>query len=84
MADQYDAPPRLAGFTIPDAPTGVVLAVTFGQTGLWAGHVDGARRVVASLSEPRIVPDVLDVRIASDLWESGKVPEASDPPSSTN
>ncbi|MCF8606029.1 hypothetical protein L5I01_22000 [Gordonia sp. HY442] len=79
MTDQYDIEPWLSGFTIPEAPTGAVLALTFGASGIWTGRVDGRRRIVASLSEPRIVPSILDMRIAAELTENGSVPEASEP-----
>ncbi|MGO3328218.1 hypothetical protein [Gordonia sp. (in: high G+C Gram-positive bacteria)] len=79
MSDQYDTAPWLSGFTIPAAPTGAVLALTFGQSGIWTGRVDGRRRIVASLSEPRIVPSVLDMRVAAELVENGSVAEAAEP-----
>ncbi|GEE00161.1 hypothetical protein nbrc107696_06070 [Gordonia spumicola] len=69
----------LADFPIPPAPTGAVLAITFGDDGVWMGRVDGTRRVIGELREARIVPAVLDVRIAGELVENGKVPEAEDP-----
>ncbi len=69
----------LAGFSVPPTPTGAVIAVVFGASGVWMGRVDGTGRVSAELREPRIVPDVLDTRIACELIENGKAPEASDP-----
>ncbi|WOC11962.1 hypothetical protein [Gordonia sp. MP11Mi] len=79
MADQYDTPPWLAGFSVPEAPTGAVLAITFGPSGIWTGRVDGRRRIVSARSERRIVPNILDMRIAAEFVENGKVPEAADP-----
>jgi hypothetical protein len=78
MNDAHGALAWLAGFTVPSAPTGAVLAVTFADSGVWMGRVTGARDVLAELREPRIVPSVLDMRIAGELLENGKVPEASD------
>lgn len=79
MTDQYDAAPWLSGFVLPEAPTGAVLAVTFGRSGIWTGRIDGRRRIVAARAERRIVPGVLDMRIAAELAENGSVPEAQDP-----
>lgn len=79
MTDQYDTASWLADFSVPEAPTGAVLTITFGAAGVWIGRVDGHRHIVAAQSERRIVPEALDLRIACELLENDSVPEAEDP-----
>ncbi|WP_132992855.1 hypothetical protein [Gordonia zhaorongruii] len=74
----------LGGFAIPSAPSGAVLALGFGDDGIWLARitgrpVGGEARVINAIVEPRIVPRVLDMRVAGELYESGRIDEASDP-----
>lgn len=69
-------PSWLAGFAVPAAPSGAVIALDFGDAGLWAGRVEHGR-VAESETETRIRPEVLDARIAAYLRDTGAVDAAS-------
>jgi len=70
-------PQWLAGFDLPERPTGAIIALDISDAGLWAGRiVDGA--VAASDVEARITPAVLDARISGYLRDTGLV-EADSP-----
>lgn len=70
-------PQWLAGFDLPERPTGAIIALDITDSGLWAGRIlDGA--VAASETEDRIVPAVLDARISGYLRDTGQV-EADSP-----
>lgn len=75
-------PQWLAGFELPAAPTGAIIAIDFSPDGLWAARMEkGLSDVFAAAEftvEQRIQPEVLDSRIAAYLRESGKV-DAADP-----
>ncbi|GAC58259.1 hypothetical protein GOHSU_36_00020 [Gordonia hirsuta DSM 44140 = NBRC 16056] len=72
-------PSWLTDFAIPGEAAGVVLALDFGDTGLWAARLNPDLTVAATATEPRITPAVLDLRIASYLRQSEAVPDAEDP-----
>ncbi|ALG86165.1 hypothetical protein [Gordonia phthalatica] len=73
MTDSFSTQPQwLAGFALPADPSGAVIALDFGDAGLWAGRVE-AGRVVGSETETRIRPEVLDARIAAYLRDTGAV-----------
>ncbi|MFT3716223.1 MAG: hypothetical protein QM774_09830 [Gordonia sp. (in: high G+C Gram-positive bacteria)] len=72
-------PAWLDAFDVPADAAGAVLALDFGDSGLWAARLDPAMNVEATTAEPRITPYVIDVRTATYLRDTGAVPEASDP-----
>lgn len=74
-----DRPDWLENFSIPAGASGAVLALDFGDDGLWAARLAPDLTVTQTVSEPRITPTVLDVRIAGYLRDSEAVPGAADP-----
>ena len=72
-------PAWLNDFVVPPNANGAVLALDFGDAGLWAARLDANRDIVATQTEERIVPHVLDVRTATYLRDTGAVPQATDP-----
>ena len=77
MTDSFDPQPQwLAEFRLPDRSSGAVIALDFGDAGLWGGRLDG-RRVAATDTETRIRPGVLDARIAAYLRDTGAVDAAT-------
>ncbi|MFZ2510748.1 MAG: hypothetical protein WAW85_06625, partial [Gordonia sp. (in: high G+C Gram-positive bacteria)] len=74
MTDPTPAPPDwLDEFTIPETSSGAVLALDFDEQGIWAARLDRDRTVEAVVTEPRITPPVLDVRVATYLRDSESV-----------
>lgn len=77
MTDPAPATPHwLDDFAIPAASSGAVLALDFDDQGIWAARLDDDGAVEAVATEPRITPEVLDVRVASYLRDSESVPGA--------
>lgn len=74
-----DRPAWLDDFSIPAGAAGAVLALNFGDDGLWAARLDPDLSVAQTVSEPRITPMVLDVRTAGYLRDSEAFPGAADP-----
>ncbi|MBM7365513.1 hypothetical protein [Gordonia hydrophobica] len=77
MTSPFSSQPSwLRDFDLPDDPSGAIIALDFGDTGLWAGRVV-AGVTVRSTTESRIRPEVLDARIAAYLRDTGSVEAAS-------
>ncbi|GAA4755334.1 hypothetical protein MUG78_07555 [Gordonia alkaliphila] len=72
-------PVWLDDFTIPADAAGAVVAVDFGDDGLWAARMGADGRVEQVAVEPRITPSVLDIRVASYLHHGEAVPGTDDP-----
>lgn len=72
-------PPWIDDFSIPADTAGAVVAVDFGDDGLWAARLDADGAVVRIAREPRITPAVLDLRVATYLHHSEAIPGTDDP-----
>ncbi len=76
---QSSRPAWLDDFSIPRRASGAVLAVDFDDDGVWMARLTSKTNVSSEITECRISPAVLDVRVASRLRDTGAVPEATDP-----
>lgn len=69
----FPHPTWLDDYAIPPGTAGVVLAVDFGETGVWMARLNPDLGIAEAITESRITPTVLDLRTAAQLRDTGAI-----------